>query len=146
MSPLKNVSLRAATGLPRSPVRPLVAVLPSSTKTQYTLFCLSHNLFLYLIHLLNTLHYLTNPLHTLPPSPASTEPHLAPPTNSLFLTDFDQLLDYYSLLPGNLLILGDMNVHNDNPDSNETKHICHSLSNHNMTQHISGPTIKQDTH
>ena len=61
-------------------------------------------------------------------------------TTSMFLTDFDKLLDYYSLSPGNLLILGDINVHYDNPDSSDTKHICGSLFNHHMTQHVTEPT------
>ena len=58
----------------------------------------------------------------------------------MFLSEFDQLFDHYSLLPGNLVVLGDINVHYDNPDSYDTKHICSSLSHHNMTQHISEPT------
>ena len=70
------------------------------------------------------------------PPPSSTKKL----TTSMFLSEFDQLLDHYSLLPGNLIVLGDINVHYDNPDSYDTKHICSSLSHHNMTQHISEPT------
>ena len=69
-----------------------------------------------------------------PPSPTNKL------TTSMFMSEFDQLLDHYSLLPGNLVVLGDINVHYDNPDSYDTKHICSSLSHHNMTQHISEPT------
>ena len=70
------------------------------------------------------------------PPPSSTNKL----TTRMFLSEFDQLLDHYSLLPGNLIVLGDINVHYDNPDSYDTKHICSSLSHHNMTQHISEPT------
>ena len=70
------------------------------------------------------------------PPPSSTNKL----TTRMFLSEFDQLLDHYSLLPGNLIVLGDINVHYDNPDSYDTKHICSSLSHHNMSQHISEPT------
>ena len=70
------------------------------------------------------------------PPPSSTNKL----TTRMFLSEFDQLLDHYSLLPGNLIVLGDINIHYDNPDSYDTKHICSSLSHHNMTQHISEPT------
>jgi exonuclease III len=69
-----------------------------------------------------------------PPSPANKL------TTSMFLSDFDHLLDHFCLSPGHLLILGDINVHHDNPHSYDTKHICNSLSHHNMTQLISEPT------
>ena len=70
------------------------------------------------------------------PPPSSTNKL----TTRMFLSEFDQLLDHYSLLPGNLIVLGDINIHYDNPDSYDTKHICSSLSHRNMTQHISEPT------
>lgn len=69
--------------------------------------------------------------------PPSTENKL---TTSMFFSDFDQLLDHYSLLPGKLVILGDMNVHFDDPDRPDTKRICNTLSNHNLTQYITQPT------
>ena len=69
--------------------------------------------------------------------PPSTQNKL---TNSMFFTDFDTLLDHYSSLTGKLVILGDFNFHYDQQDNPDTKRLCLSLRNHNLTQHVTQPT------
>lgn len=61
-------------------------------------------------------------------------------TNSMFFSDFDTLLDHYSLLTGDLAIIGDFNFHYDQPNHPDTKRLCRSLSNHNLTQLVTHPT------
>ena len=61
-------------------------------------------------------------------------------THSMFQSDFDLLLDHYSLCPSKFIILGDINIHFDQPNNQQTKLICQSLTNHNLIQHITQPT------
>ena len=69
--------------------------------------------------------------------PPSTQNKL---TNSMFFSNFDSLLDHYSIRPGRLILLGDFNFHFDKPDHPDTKRLCASLSNHNLSQHVTQPT------
>ena len=61
-------------------------------------------------------------------------------TNSMFFSEFDCLLDHYSISTGKLIILGDFNFHYDKADHPDTKRLCESLSNHNLLQHVTQPT------
>lgn len=57
-----------------------------------------------------------------------------------FIQEFSSLLDKYVLFTGKLLILGDFNVHWENENSNETSRLMSLLHDHNLQQHVVGPT------
>jgi hypothetical protein len=62
-----------------------------------------------------------------------------PPSNSMheFLSDFAKLTDAQK---GNLVIVGDMNVHVDNPKDNVTVQFLDLLDTSNLIQHVDKPT------
>ena len=51
-------------------------------------------------------------------------------------------LDYINSLPGLVCLVGDMNIHLDNPLQSQTKHTLTTLSLHNLVQVINEPTHK----
>ena len=65
-----------------------------------------------------------------------------PPSTSFsdFLQDFTAYADSVATSSGKLLILGDFNIHVDNPDSVEGKRFINTLSGLNLEQHINTPT------
>ncbi len=58
------------------------------------------------------------------------------------LSDFSGLLERVAVEPGQLILLGDFNIHVDSPSDAQTKMFCDLLDSHNMRQHVSGPTHK----
>ena len=65
-----------------------------------------------------------------------------PPNTSLseFLQDFTTYADSVATSSGKLLILGDFNIHVDNPDSVEGRRFTNTLSGLNLEQHVNSPT------
>ena len=72
------------------------------------------------------------------PTPSATNGLLT----SQFLTEFEQFLDYICTTPGQLVILGDFNVHVDNPNKWDSKRFISTLSTYGFYQHIHGSTHK----
>ena len=72
--------------------------------------------------------------------PPSTKNKLTP---ALFLEQFLVLLEQICAIPGNMIIVGDFNIHVDSPNSpNDTlpKRFLGILESMGLTQHVSGPT------
>ena len=63
--------------------------------------------------------------------------------NSTFLDQFTNLLTLLSSEAKNLIILGDINMHINNMDDQETQTLLDSLAAFNITQHIRIPTHKK---
>lgn len=61
---------------------------------------------------------------------------------SEFLTEFEKFLDEVSVTPGQLVILGDFNIHIDCPDKWDTKQFLSILSVYGFRQHVTGATHK----
>ena len=57
-----------------------------------------------------------------------------------FLSEFDNFLDEISLLPGKLLVAGDMNIHWDRQEKSEVRQYASIISSVNLVQHINVPT------
>eukprot|EP00057_Strongylocentrotus_purpuratus_P003266 XP_003726286.1 PREDICTED: uncharacterized protein LOC100893945 [Strongylocentrotus purpuratus] len=53
---------------------------------------------------------------------------------------FDNFIDAASLLPGMLVLMGDMNIHFDIPGKSDVAHVLSSLSANGLVQNISEPT------
>ena len=60
----------------------------------------------------------------------------------MFTGQLPDLLDYINNLPGLVCLVGDMNVHFDNPLQSLIKQILSTLSHHNLVQVINKPTHK----
>ena len=65
-------------------------------------------------------------------------------TDSMFTEQLPELLDYVNRLPGFVCLVGDMNIHFDNPLQLLTKQTLTSLSLHNLVQVINKPTHRCD--
>ena len=60
-------------------------------------------------------------------------------TDSLFLDQFPELLDYCNVLHGKLCILGDLNFHVKNPNNRSASRLKDLLVMYNLEQTVSGP-------
>ena len=80
----------------------------------------------------NTLHFFC--LYRPPPNPRNNL------TDSMFTEQLQDLLDYINNLPGLVCLLGDMNIHFDNPLQSLTKHTFTTLILCNLVQLINKPT------
>ena len=74
--------------------------------------------------------------------PPSTQNGL---TVSLFFDEFPALLERLAVASGKLLLLGDFNFHIDDTTNRQASNFLELLNNHNLVQHIIGPTHK-DSH
>ena len=61
-------------------------------------------------------------------------------TDSMFTEQLPDLLDYVNNLPGFVCLVGDMNIHSDNPLQSQTKQTLTTLSLYNLVQVINKPT------
>ena len=61
-------------------------------------------------------------------------------TDSMFTEQLPDLLDYINNLPGFACLIGDMNIHFDNPLQSLTKQTLTTLSLYNLVQVINKPT------
>ena len=60
---------------------------------------------------------------------------------SQFLADFDEFLLYLNgVISGNIILLGDFNVHVEKPQKYDVKHFLSSLDGAGLFQHVVGPT------
>ena len=57
-----------------------------------------------------------------------------------FIEEWSVFLSQISLSKSNVLLLGDMNFHLDNPTSSHTRNFLLSLESHDLHQHICSPT------
>ena len=80
----------------------------------------------------NTLHFFC--LYRPPPNRRSNL------TDSMFTEQLTDLLDYVNNLPGYACLVGDMNIHYDNPSQSQTKQTLTALSLHSLVQVINKPT------
>ena len=60
----------------------------------------------------------------------------------IFLNDFSTLLESCVHLPGQLLIVGDFNIHVDRPDLPQVSQFCGILKCHGLRQHVLNTTHK----
>ena len=81
----------------------------------------------------NTLHFFC--LYRPPPNRRNNL------TDSMFSEQMSDLLDYVNSLPGFVCLLGDMNIHFDNPLQSLTKHTLSTLSLYSLVQVINKPTL-----
>ena len=61
-------------------------------------------------------------------------------TNSMFTEQLPDLLEYVNNLPGFVCLVGDMNIHIDNPLQSQTKQTSTTLSLYSLVQVINKPT------
>ena len=80
----------------------------------------------------NTLHFFC--LYRPPPNQRNNL------TNSMFTEQLPDLLDYVNSLPGFVCLVGDMNIHFDNPLQSLTKQTLSTLSLYSLVQVINKPT------
>ena len=80
----------------------------------------------------NTLHFFC--LYRPPPNRRNNL------TDSMFTEQLPDLLDYVNNLPGIVCLVGDMNIHFDNPLQSLTKQTLTTLSLHSLVQVINKPT------
>ena len=80
----------------------------------------------------NTLHFFC--LYRPPPNRRNNL------TNSMFTEQLPDLLDYVSNLPGFVCLVGDMNIHFDNPLQSPTKQTLATLSLYNLVQVVNKST------
>ena len=68
-----------------------------------------------------------------------------PPSNSVheFCKDFAKVTDTLNVQKGNLVIVGDMNVHVDNPQNHNVAQFLDVLDTSNLVQHVDKPTHNQ---
>ena len=69
--------------------------------------------------------------------PPFTENQLKVPN---FLENFDEFVSLVDLLPGKILLLGDLNVHYDVPSKSDVRRFSTILASNGLVQHIIGPT------
>ena len=62
------------------------------------------------------------------------------PRGTDFFSDFAEIIDQYSLMSGQLLIVGDYNIHWDRVETPTTKRLVDLLDSTNLVQHVSEPT------
>ncbi|XP_063340822.1 uncharacterized protein LOC134635361 [Pelmatolapia mariae] len=63
-----------------------------------------------------------------------------PKSNSVFISDFVDLLTHIATVSPNIILLGDFNIHMDNSDHPLTKDFSSSLDSFGFKQHINFPT------
>ena len=80
----------------------------------------------------NTLHFFC--LYRPPPNRRNNL------TDSMFTEQLPNLLDYINSLPGHVCLVGDMNIHFDNPLQSLTKQTLSTLSLYGLVQVINKPT------
>ena len=80
----------------------------------------------------NTLHFFC--LYRPPPNRRNNL------TDSMFTEQLPNLLDYVNSLPGHVCLVGDMNIHFDNPLQSLTKQNLSTLSLYGLVQVINKPT------
>ena len=80
----------------------------------------------------NTLHFFC--LYRPPPNRRNNL------TDSMFTEQLPNLLDYLNSLPGHVCLVGDMNIHFDNPLQSLTKQTLSTLSLYGLVQVINKPT------
>ena len=80
----------------------------------------------------NTLHFFC--LYRHPPNRRNNL------TDSMFTEQLPNLLDYVNSLPGHVCLVGDMNIHFDNPLQSLTKQTLSTLSLYDLVQVINKPT------
>ena len=80
----------------------------------------------------NTLHFFC--LYRPPPNRRNNL------TDSMFTEQLPDLLDYVNSLPGLVCLVGDMNIHFDNPLQSLTKQTLNTLSLYSLVQVINKPT------
>ena len=80
----------------------------------------------------NTLHFFC--LYRPPPNRRNNL------TDSMFTEQLPDLLDYVNSLPGLVCLVGDMNIHFDNPLQSLTKQTLSTLSLYGLVQVINKPT------
>ena len=71
--------------------------------------------------------------------PPSSENHL---THAMFLREFEQFVTEISLLPGKLILLGDFNVHWDEPTKYDVIRFSTATNSAGFMQYVQGPTHK----
>ena len=82
----------------------------------------------------NTLHFFC--LYRPPPNRRNNL------TDSMFTEQLSDLLDYVNSLPGFVCLVGDMNIHFDNPLQSLTKQTLSTLSLYSLVQVINKPTYR----
>ena len=60
----------------------------------------------------------------------------------MFLSEFEQFVTEISILPGKLILLGDFNVHWDNPFKYDVIRFSKATDSSGFVQHVKGPTHK----
>ena len=63
----------------------------------------------------------------------------------MFFDEFPAVLERLAVASGKLLLLGDFNFHIDDTTNRQASNFLELLNNHNLAQHIIGPTHK-DSH
>ena len=61
----------------------------------------------------------------------------------MFTEQMPDLLDYINILPGFVRLVGDMNIHFDNPLQSQTTQTLTTLSLYNLVQVINKPTHRR---
>ena len=61
-------------------------------------------------------------------------------TNSMFRTEFCPVVSSLAASHKYLMIIGDINIHFDEPSDSDTKQMCKLLDSIEFTQHVTGPT------
>ena len=65
-------------------------------------------------------------------------------TNSIFMDDLTELLTEVVFSHNNIIILGDINIHLNEPEDGDTRALCDICEAFNITQHIKFPTHNLD--
>ncbi|KAL8598345.1 hypothetical protein ACOMHN_047666 [Nucella lapillus] len=60
----------------------------------------------------------------------------------LFLEEFEELVDYHNTHSPSIILIGDFNIHFDNPHNSDTKQICELLTSYELVQLVDKPTRK----
>src|SRR6218665_4095418 len=76
--------------------------------------------------------------------PPKSSPYSSPP--AVFLQEFTTFLSIAATTPHEFLIIGDFNIHVDNPTISFTREFFTLLSSTNLTQHVKFPTHCKATH
>ena len=117
------------------------SILGSNT-TFKTNFEFTHTLFK-VVQASITLQHNTQHLFYLYRPPINLQNNL---TDSMFIEQLPDLPDYINNLPGYVYLVGDVNIHFDNPLQSLTKHTLTALSLYNLVQVINKPTHKWPYH
>ena len=73
-------------------------------------------------------------IYRVPPSPANKL------KNSMFLEELSDYLESVATLSGKVVLVGDFNVHWDNPQNTERIELATLLDSYDLKQHVEGPT------